>query len=82
MDLQVITTFVSTVGFPIAMTMAMAYFVKYTIDQNNARIDKMNEQHQTEMDRVTEALNNNTLAIQHLTDIMAYAEGGKDVTRS
>ena len=80
MDLQAITTFISTVGFPIAMTAAMAYFVKYTIDQNNARIDKMNEQHQTEMDRVTEALNNNTLAIQHLTDIMAYAEGSKNET--
>lgn len=75
MDIQTITTLISTVGFPIVMTGAMAYFVKYTIDQNNLRIDRLNESHQAEMNQVTEALNNNTLAIQHLTDIMAYAEG-------
>lgn len=78
MDIQTITTLISTVGFPIVMTGAMAYFVKYTIDQNNLRIDRLNETHQSEMNQVTEALNNNTLAIQHLTDIMAYAEGGKN----
>lgn len=78
MDIQTITTLISTVGFPIVMTGAMAYFVKYTIDQNNLRIDRLNESHQAEMNQVTEALNNNTLAIQHLTDIMAYAEGKKN----
>ena len=75
MDVSAITQIISTVGFPIAACGAMAYYVKYITDQNNARMDKLNENHKVEMNSVTEALNNNTLALQHLTDMMAYQQG-------
>ena len=78
MDVSALTQIISTVGFPIAACGAMAYYVKYITDQNSARMDKLNEDHKQEMSSVTEALNNNTLALQHLTDMMAYQNGGQD----
>lgn len=78
MDASAITQIISTVGFPIAACGAMAYYVKYITDHNNARMDKLNEDHKAEMKSVTDALNNNTLALQHLTDMMAYQNGVQD----
>ena len=78
MDVSAITQVISTVGFPIAMCGIMSYYVKYITDQNSARMDKLNEDHKAEMNSVTEALNNNTLALQHLTDMMAYQNGGSN----
>ena len=46
----------------------MAWYVKYMTDKNREMIEKINEQHKQEMFEVTEALNNNTLALQKLTD--------------
>lgn len=77
MDVSAISQIISTVGFPIAACGAMAYYVKYITDQNSARMDKLNADHKAEMDSVTAALNNNTLALQHLTDMMAYQNGGE-----
>ena len=57
MDVAAITSFISSVGFPIACVI-MLWF-------------KMNQDtvaHKEEMDKMTEALNNNTLAIQHMSD--------------
>lgn len=76
MDVSAITQAISTVGFPIVACGAMAYYVKHITDLNSARMDKLNEDHKAEMNSVTEALNNNTLALQHLTDMMAYQNGG------
>ena len=59
MDASSIVTVVSQVGFPIAMCLVMAWYVKYTNDQHNEEIDK-----------ITEALNNNTLAVQKLCERM------------
>ena len=72
MDASTITQLISTVGFPVGACIAMGVYVKYITDQNNARLDKLNAYHKAEMDSVTAALNNNTLALQHLTDMMAY----------
>lgn len=72
MDASTITQVISTVGFPVGACIAMGVYVKYITDQNSARLDKLNADHKSEMDSVTAALNNNTLALQHLTDLMAY----------
>ena len=59
-DVTAITQFISNVGFPIACVV-MLWF-------------KMNEDtkaHKAEMDKMTEALNNNTLAVQHMSDMLA-----------
>ena len=59
MDASSIVTVISQVGFPIAMCLVMAWYVKYT-----------NDQHKEEIDKITEALNNNTLAVQKLCERM------------
>ena len=59
MDVSSIVTVISQVGFPIAMCLVMAWYVKYT-----------NDQHKEEIDKITEALNNNTLAVQKLCERM------------
>lgn len=57
MDIQVILTAISTVGFPIVVAAAMFW-----------KMNKQDEDHKAEMMKVTEAVNNNTLALQKLID--------------
>ena len=63
-----IVQLISTLGFPIVACIALAWYVKYTTDQNNKEVAEMRKEHQDEINKVTEALNNNTLALQHLVD--------------
>lgn len=67
-SIETISMLVSTYGFPMVMCGAMAWYVKYITDKNREMVEKINEQHKQEMVDVTEALNNNTLALQKLTD--------------
>lgn len=57
MDVQALITAISTVGFPIVMCGALFW---YMINQRDA--------HKEEINKMTDALNNNTLAIQKLLD--------------
>lgn len=57
-------------AFPIVMCVIMAWYVKYVQDNYRQDIADINEKHRSEMDQLTAALNNNTLAIQKLTDYM------------
>lgn len=68
MELASILEAVTTVGFPIVCCCAMGWYVKYSTDKNREELSKINAQHQEEMEQVTEALNNNTLALQKLCD--------------
>ena len=67
-DTGSITQAIMNVGFPIAMCCAMAWYVKYSTDKQREEVRQLNEQHDSEMSKVTDALNNNTLAIQKLCD--------------
>ena len=55
MDVQAVTSIITTVGFPIAVCLICFWYIK-----------KMQEQHKAETDKLAEALNNNTLVIQKL----------------
>jgi hypothetical protein len=68
MDLTSITELISTVGFPIVCFLLCGWYVKYREDRNDEKIDKLNSQHDTESKQMTDALNNNTLALQKLVD--------------
>ena len=58
MDISnVILTAISTVGFPIVVACAMFW-----------KMNKQDEDHKQEMAKVTEAINNNTIALQKLID--------------
>ena len=70
MDVNTILQAVGTVGFPIVCAIAMAWYVKYVTDRNREDIEKLNTQHQQEIKEVTTALNNNTLALQKLSDLL------------
>lgn len=65
---QDIITAINAVGLPTVVAIASMWYVKYREDKNDARIDKLNEAHKKEMTDITEALNNNTLALQRICD--------------
>lgn len=68
MDLQSISDIISTVGFPIVCFIMCGWYVKYREDRNDEKIDKLNTMHDDESKQMVSALNNNTLALQKLTD--------------
>ena len=70
MNINDILTAVTNVGFPIVCCGAMMYYVKYTTDKHREEIETLNTQHKDEMKEVTNAVNNNTLALQKLCDKM------------
>lgn len=74
MDIQAVLQAITTVGFPIVCCGAMMWYVKYSTDQNREEVAKLNEQHKQEMTEVTQAINNNTIALTKLCDLM-QAEG-------
>ena len=75
MDANTWITLISTIGFPIVMCGAMGWYVKYITDQNREDITSEREQHDQEMKEITQAINNNTLALSKLADLIE--RGGK-----
>ena len=63
-----IVQMITTVGFPIVACLGMGWYVKYTTDINNAEVKEMRKEHMEEITRITDAINNNTLALQKLAD--------------
>lgn len=59
MDLNAITSLITTLGFPIVACIYMAYLVK-----------DMNDKHSSEMNSIKEALNANTSAIDKLETLI------------
>lgn len=57
MDANIITSIISTVGFPIACCCFMGWFIY-----------KQQLTHKEEMSKLQEAINNNTLTMQKLLD--------------
>lgn len=55
MDVSVIAQLVSTLGFPIVMCAALFW-----------KLDKSDEQHKDEIDKLSESLNNNTVVMEKL----------------
>lgn len=54
---QMVMTAISTVGFPIVMCAALFW-----------KMDKQDKEHKEEMQKTSEAINNNTLVIRELVD--------------
>lgn len=66
--IQEIMTMINTLGTPTVVAIASMWYVKYREDKNDERLEKLNEVHKQEMTDITEALNNNTLALQRICD--------------
>ena len=54
-DVETIVSLISSVGFPIVVSAALFW-----------KINRQDESHREEMDKMTEALNNNTKALEEL----------------
>lgn len=54
---------ITTVGFPISMCLIMAWYIR-----------EIEIRHSNEVNALKDALNNNTLALQHLADISEKGE--------
>lgn len=57
MDLTTLSQAIGSIGFPIIMCILMY-----------ERLNKQSVEHKEEMTKITESLNNNTLALQKLSD--------------
>ena len=79
MDTNIWVTIIQTIGFPIAMCLAMALYVKYISDKSREERIALQEQHRTEMTEIMSthreevnelkaAINSNTLVMQKLCD--------------
>lgn len=67
---------ITTVGFPIVACLFMGWYVKYQTDNYRAEVKDMQKEHKEEITKVTEALNNNTIALQKLVDKLDSAKEG------
>lgn len=67
-------TAINTLGLPTVVAIASMWYVKYREDKNDARMDKLNESHKQEMADITEAVNNNTIALQRICDTFEQKE--------
>ncbi len=63
-----IVQIISAVGFPIVAALGCGFFVKWQYEQNMKQTEDMRKEHKEEVAKMTEALNNNTLALQKLID--------------
>lgn len=57
---QMLITAISTVGFPIVMCVALFW-----------KMDKQDKEHKEEMNKSTEAINNNTVVLQKLMQMLS-----------
>lgn len=67
MDMSTISQLISTIGFPIAVCLICFWY-----------INKMQEQHRSEIGELTKALNNNTQVMQHLADMISGSNSAKE----
>lgn len=66
MDINVIIQAITAVGFPIVMCLCLAWYCM-----------KLNDSHKAETDKFTAALNDNTLILQKLCDILNMERSDK-----
>ena len=75
MDINGIIQLVGSLGFPIVACIGLGWYVKYQTDLNHKEVNEMRKEHQDEINKVTEALQNNTLALQKLCDKLDSGKG-------
>lgn len=68
MDGNSIVTLIGSLGFPIVACIGMGWYVKYQMDAYSKQVKEIREEHNKQIESVTQALNNNTLALQKLCD--------------
>lgn len=59
---------ISSLGFPIACCLGLGWYVKTQTDNYRNDVKDIQREHKEETKQMTDALNNNTLALQHLAE--------------
>ena len=72
--MQEMVQLISTVGFPIVVSLIMFYYVRDQGDKNREDVKALNEAHKEELLTVIDALNNNTVALTELKDSLSNKE--------
>lgn len=73
MDFDIVTT-ISTLGFPIVACIALGWFCKYMIDNNNKNIERMFEMYDRSNSENREAIRNLTDAVNKLNESLERRE--------
>lgn len=73
MDFDIVST-ISTLGFPIVACIALGWFCKYMIDNNNKNIERMFEMYDRSNGENREAIRNLTEAVNKLNDSLERRE--------
>jgi len=83
MDIASIAQLITSVGFPIVACILMGYYIKTQTDNYRSDVAELQRQHKEEILKVTEAVNNNTVALQKLSDALierGFVNGNNDRT--
>ena len=70
MDANTIITMVGSLGFPIVACIGMAWFFAKANDNYRLDLKESAERHKVEIDKMSEAINNNTKALELLISKM------------
>lgn len=68
MDFNSVLQAITTVGFPIVCCLLLFWYVAKREEATDKQIQAVNERHETEIAKLVEAVNNNTLVMQRLID--------------
>lgn len=74
MDLNAITTLISSFGFPICACLAMGYYINKINNEHRDEVKELNREHSEEMNNLKDAINNNTLALEKLITVINSKE--------
>ena len=66
-----VETLITTVGFPIAMCLLFAWYI-YKRDEKDVAKDM---EHKQEVDKLSEAISNNTIVMEKLLKVLSLKEG-------
>ena len=71
MDFSTVANLISNLGVPIALLFASFWLLDRERNDHKKEFDDLRQEFNDNRIQLIEALNNNTLAIQHLSDVMA-----------
>lgn len=69
--MQEVETLITTVGFPIAMCLLFAWYI-YKRDERDSAKDL---EHKQEIDKLSEAITNNTIVMEKILKLLSLKEG-------
>lgn len=74
MEYSTVLELILQLGLPTTMCLLLGWYVKYKDDKNREDFKELMKEHKEETDKFADALNKNTLVLQHLADKL----GGND----